>query len=122
MACGVEDVAFVEGRGKIGVIDYVEELGAELDVEGIGNSLDVVVFENGEIQLRQPRPDQDIPAQIALQIGTINLTGRQRGAVRKINARIRKRCRYRGWHARKNKAIVVYINGPGRIFLKIRVD
>jgi len=27
------------------VIDDVEELGAELDVEGIGNSLDVVVFE-----------------------------------------------------------------------------
>ena len=57
MAGGVEDVAFVEGRGKIGVIDYVEELGAELDVEGIGNSFDMVVFENGEIKIYQAGAD-----------------------------------------------------------------
>ena len=57
MAGGVEHVAFVEGRGKICVIDYVKELGAELDVEGIGNSFDVVVFENGEIEIYQAGAD-----------------------------------------------------------------
>jgi len=57
VAGGVEDVAFVEGRGKIRVIDDVEELGAELDVEGIGNSLDVVVFENGKIKIYQAGAD-----------------------------------------------------------------
>ena len=57
VARGVEDVAFVEGRGKIGVIDYVEELGAELDVEGIGNSFDVVVFEDGKIEIYQAGAD-----------------------------------------------------------------
>jgi hypothetical protein len=51
LASGVEDVAFVERRGKIGVVDYVKEFGAELDVEGIGNSFDMGVFENGEIQI-----------------------------------------------------------------------
>src|SRR6267378_6675066 len=57
VAGGVEDVAFVEGWRKIRVIDYVEELGAELDVEGIGNSLDMVVFENGKIEIYQAGAD-----------------------------------------------------------------
>jgi hypothetical protein len=60
VACGVEDVALVEGWGKIGVIDYVEELGAELDVKGIGNSLDMIVFENGEIEIYQAGADQGV--------------------------------------------------------------
>ncbi len=54
----------IQGRGEVRPIEDIEELGPELYVERIRNSLDVVVFEYGKIQVQKPRPDDGVPPQV----------------------------------------------------------
>ena len=42
------------------MIDHVEELGSKLDVEGVGDALNPIVFEYGRIEVYQPRPNQRV--------------------------------------------------------------
>jgi hypothetical protein len=66
----VEDVC-VGGRGrrgKVGVIKNVKELRAELYIEVLGNFLDVVVLEHGEVRLSYAWTDQNIATGIASKI------------------------------------------------------
>ena len=46
------------------MVQNVEKLGAKLDIEAIRYSLDVVVLEQGEIEVHQSGSDKCVPAQI----------------------------------------------------------
>ena len=52
-SCPVEDGRIVRGggRSKVGVIEKIENLQPELYVEYLRDPLDVIVFENGEVQV-----------------------------------------------------------------------
>ena len=65
--CGIEDIAIIKGRGEIRVIQQVEKFRPELHIEGVGNSLDVVVFEYRKIEVYQSRADQCVPTKVAAQ-------------------------------------------------------
>src|SRR5258708_22525255 len=67
-----EDVRVTRDRRhvEIGMIENVEELRAELQVEVLRNSPDVVVLEHGEVHLRCARSDQNIAAGIASNVST----------------------------------------------------
>ena len=64
------DVSGGLGWREVGVIKDIKHLHAELYVEVLRDSLDVVVLENGEIQVRNPGADQDVSARIPAQIET----------------------------------------------------
>src|ERR1700687_544528 len=68
----LEDVRAIgsDGRTKIGMIENVENLGAELDVECLRESLDVVILEHREVQVLYARTDQDVPPSITPKIKT----------------------------------------------------
>src|SRR6266852_6262641 len=61
----IEYVPVVQGRGKVGVIQNVEELGPKLRIEAIRDPFDVVVLEQGEIEVHQSGSDECVPAQVA---------------------------------------------------------
>ena len=62
-------------RCEIGMIEDIENLGAELDVEPLRDALDVVVFEQGKIQLCDTRTNQDVSPRIAAQIEALRING-----------------------------------------------
>ena len=64
---GIEDIPVVQGRREIRMVQKIEELGSELDVEGVRNSLDLVVLQQGRIEIYESRTDQRIPPQISPQ-------------------------------------------------------
>src|SRR6266851_9406223 len=75
---GIENVgiAIAGSRGsEVRMIENIEHLDAELDVEVLGDSLDVVVLENREVQTRNTRADQDIAAGISAQVETLQRSG-----------------------------------------------
>ena len=47
------------------MVQKIEELGSELDIEGVRNSLDLVVLQQGRIEIYKSRTDQRIPPQIS---------------------------------------------------------
>jgi hypothetical protein len=49
------------------VIHNIEKLGPELRVEAIGDPLDVIVLEHGEIEVHQPRSDECVSTQVPAQ-------------------------------------------------------
>jgi len=73
----IEHVSVVEGRRKIGVVYDVKELCAKLDVEGVGDSLDEIVFEQRKIEIHQARADQRVASQVAAQVETSQISGRE---------------------------------------------
>jgi len=52
-SCPIEDGRIVggSGRSKVGVIEKIEDLQAELYVESLRDPPDVIVFENGKVQV-----------------------------------------------------------------------
>ena len=50
------------------MINNVEELGAELNVERLGDAFDVVVFKNGKIEVYESWANQRVTTQIATEI------------------------------------------------------
>jgi choice-of-anchor A domain-containing protein len=70
--------AQIAGRREVRVIEHVEQFGAELQVERLRNSLDVVVFVDREVQVEERRSDGDVASQVATDVGAGG--GGQRGA------------------------------------------
>src|SRR6267378_897768 len=68
MPAGVEYISIVEWRSKICAIQNIKEFGPELDVKVVGDFLDVIVFEQGKIQIHQSRADDRVAAQVTPQI------------------------------------------------------
>ena len=52
------------------MVENIENLRAELHVEPLRDPLDVVVLEQGEVQVRQARADQNITAGVAAEVVT----------------------------------------------------
>src|SRR5437016_3884175 len=63
---------------EVSVVKNIKHLGAELQVKPLRNSPDVVVLEDGEVQLRDTRSDQNISAGIAAKVVTQREGGRDR--------------------------------------------
>src|SRR5258708_13459938 len=75
----VEDVGVAVPRArrrKVRVIEYVKHLQAELYVEVLGNSSDLVVFEHRKVQVGDSRPNQNIAARVATEIKALTRTSR----------------------------------------------
>src|ERR1700730_1412657 len=73
------------------MIQNVEELRPELHFEALGDALDGVVLEYGEIQVLQPRAGYDIAAGIAPQVETLRESAEGRIAIRRIEGSGRRR-------------------------------
>ena len=58
----IEDRKIVGWRRKIRAVENIEDLRSELSVKILGYPHYMVVLENREVQLRQPRPNQDVAA------------------------------------------------------------
>lgn len=65
--CPIEDIRVVRGdrRSEVGMVENVEKFCAELKVKILRDSLNVIIFEHGEVHLRCARGDQDIAPSIA---------------------------------------------------------
>lgn len=50
------------------MVQNIKELGAELNIERLGNPPDRVVLEKRKVQVRQARSYQDVPARIPGQV------------------------------------------------------
>src|ERR1700726_7109 len=63
----IEDVGIVGGdwRCEVRTIEHIEHFRTELNVEGLGNLADIVVFKDREINVEQARRNHDIPTGIA---------------------------------------------------------
>src|SRR6266481_160635 len=74
---GQKDVTVVgdRGRGEVGMIQDVEDLGTKLHVEILRDALDAIVLEDGEVQIRDAWADQDVPAGVASKIETLQVGG-----------------------------------------------
>ena len=57
------------------MIHNVKDLGAELHIEIFRDSLNAIVLEDGEVQIRDARADQDVPAGVASKIETLQVGG-----------------------------------------------
>ncbi len=68
----VENICIVGyyGQRKVGVVEYIENLGTELNIEGLRNSPDGIVLENREIEVYKARSGDDVASGIASQIET----------------------------------------------------
>src|ERR1700737_2282003 len=64
-------------RREIGMIENIENLGAELEVESFRDALDVVVLEQRKVQRSNPRTDDDVSPCIAAQIEALWERGRE---------------------------------------------
>src|ERR1700686_905377 len=62
-------------RGKVSMVHDVKYLYPELDVEILRDSPDVIVFENGEVQIRYSGTRQNIAPRIAAKIETLRECG-----------------------------------------------
>ena len=65
----------LNGRREIRVIENVENLGAELDVEPLRDSLDVVVLEQGKVQRCDTGTYQDVAAGITAKVEALRKNG-----------------------------------------------
>jgi hypothetical protein len=52
------------------MVQNVENFGTKLHVEIFRDALDAIVLEDGEVQIRDARTDQDVPAGVASEIET----------------------------------------------------
>ena len=62
---GAEQGVIGYRRGKVRVIEHVEELRAELKVEAVGDSPDLIVFDEREIEVREAGTDQAVSSRIS---------------------------------------------------------
>jgi len=53
------------------VVENIKDLHAELDVEILRDSADVIILEDGEVQTGHTGADQDVSSGIAAQIETL---------------------------------------------------
>src|SRR5215469_8336335 len=67
----IENISVVQGRCKIRVVQDVEKLGAKLRIEAIGDPFDVVVLEDGEIEVNQSGSDKCVSAQVSAECNRI---------------------------------------------------
>jgi hypothetical protein len=74
LAIRVKNVSVIERWRKIGVIDDVKKFRSKLHVESIGNSLDVIVLEDREIQIHQPRSNKRVAAKVSAKSVFSNVT------------------------------------------------
>ena len=58
-------------RRKVRVVENIKDLHAELDVEILRDSADVIILEDGEVQTGHTGADQDVSSGIAAQIETL---------------------------------------------------
>src|SRR5580704_805085 len=65
----------LNGRREIRVIENVENLGAELNVEPLRDSLDVVVLEQGKVQRCDTGTYQDVAAGITAEVEALRKNG-----------------------------------------------
>src|SRR5437667_12069819 len=61
----IEYVSIIQGRSEIRVIQNVEKLSTKLSIEAIRDPLDVVVLEQGEIEVHQSGSDECVSSQVA---------------------------------------------------------
>src|ERR1700687_1772133 len=64
----VEDRVGIERRLEVGVVQDIEKLSPELDVESFRNSRDVIVFEQGEIEVGEIGPNERVSPIIAKKV------------------------------------------------------
>ena len=64
------------------MIENIKHFRAELHVEVLRDSPDLVVLEHGEVQIGDPRTNQDIAARIAAKVETLWKWNRHQGAAR----------------------------------------
>src|SRR5215469_15302193 len=74
-AVRIEKNVVVEGRGKVGVVENVEHLCAELKVGSFRNLPQVGVLEQGEVHVDQTRSSYRIPPAVAEQSVNGSATG-----------------------------------------------
>src|SRR5437899_3188464 len=61
---GIENISVVQGRCEIRVVQNVEKLGPKLRIETIRDPFDVVVLEQGKIEVHQSGSDECVPPQV----------------------------------------------------------
>src|SRR5690242_21953685 len=61
----IEECAVVYRRQKSRVVEYIKELRPNLDVEALGDPPNVIVLEDGEIQIVKAWPDYAIASHVA---------------------------------------------------------
>ena len=72
----IKNFQIVGGGRKIGAIKYIEKLCSKLGIKALGDTFDVIVFEDREVKLGYARPDQQVASQIPTQVGAEGLAGR----------------------------------------------
>ena len=85
-ASRIEDISIVwrDRHGKVGVVQHVEELGAELHVEVLRDFSNTIVLEDRKVQIGQTWSDQDITPGVTTKVKTLRI----RNAYR-ITSRVR---------------------------------
>ena len=61
----IKDISIIERRSEIRVIQNIKKFCAKLHIKSVRDSLDVVVFEYGKIEIYQSRANYCVAAQIA---------------------------------------------------------
>jgi hypothetical protein len=64
-----------DGKCKIGVIENIENFGSELHIEGFGNPSNVIVLEQGDVQVHQSRTRYAIATGVASKIEALQRIG-----------------------------------------------
>src|ERR1700686_2199249 len=107
----IEDVGVIgrDWRCKVRVIEYVEYFGAELNIEPLGNTLDVVILEHGKIERGNARAGHHIAPGVAAQIEAFQASSRKRPAIarRRWVAVLVEESLI--WRRRNSKAITLYV-------------
>ena len=67
---GIKDIEIVGGRREVRSVKNIKELRAELDIEVFAILRDVVVFNEGHIDVKLSRPNDRVAGQVAQEIGT----------------------------------------------------
>ena len=68
IAIRIEQISVVDRCLEVGVIEDIKELKPKLNVETLGDLLDIVVFEQREIEIGQTWPDHTIARDISEQV------------------------------------------------------
>ena len=101
MPVGVEHISIVERRSKVCAVEDIEEFCSKLNIERVGDALNVAVLEDRKIEVQQTRADQRVAAQVTPQIQAGPWI--RRGVARHgINADYVNAIGCDGWRGRRN--------------------
>jgi hypothetical protein len=64
MPTRIEYISIIKGRCEVCAIEDIKELCPELHVEGVGDTLDVVVLKYGKIKVQKARPQECVPPEV----------------------------------------------------------